>query len=116
MSHLSRAFGLELIELVLTTHSKLFLNLPEFSFLLKDRVCPLVIKCFRFRIEFQHTLRLVRIVGAFVSKFCHLLVTECEVLLARLLKMLDPEHQPFWVQTIALEVFRTFCENEKLLK
>lgn len=51
---LSRAFGLELIELIITNYSKLFLTLDEFSFLLKDKLCPLVIKSFRFRV---HNLR-----------------------------------------------------------
>lgn len=50
---LSRAFGLELIELILNNYSKIFLNLEEFSFLLKDRVCPLVIKSFRFKVPRQ---------------------------------------------------------------
>lgn len=54
---LSRAFGLELIELVISSYSKLFLN-QEFSFLLKDRVCPLVIKSFRFRVCFVFPLLL----------------------------------------------------------
>lgn len=57
-----------------------------------------------YKVEFQHTLRLVRIVSAFVCKFCHILATECEVLLSRLINLLDSSDNPFWMQTIALEV------------
>ena len=41
-----RAFGLDLLETALSSSSELFFKHTDFAFLLKDRVCALVIKLF----------------------------------------------------------------------
>jgi hypothetical protein len=41
-----RMYVLELVEAALRSHPEVFLKRPEFSHLLKERVCPFVIKFF----------------------------------------------------------------------
>lgn len=55
LTEMTRTFGLELIETSLTTCPALFPLHPEFSFLLKERVCALVIKLFSPTVK-VHTL------------------------------------------------------------
>ena len=123
-----KTFGLELIESVLNTHARIFLEVipakfrrnlpsqvPEFSVLLKDRICPVVIKTFRLSSDFPSVLRLIRIVSTFIRHFSGLLVTDCEVFIAKLIKMMDP-HNSLWNQTIAVEVFKGICENSQVVR
>jgi hypothetical protein len=124
---ISKTFGLELIESVLNTHARIFLEVfqgyfqciylqvPEFSLLLKDRICPVVIKTFRMSNDFPSVLRLIRIVSTFIRHFSGLLVTDCEVFIAKLIKMMDP-HNALWNQTIAVEVFKGICENSLVVR
>lgn len=50
---MTRTFGLELLEIVLTNFPKIFYQHEEFLFLLKEKVCPLVIKLFSPNIKYK---------------------------------------------------------------
>ncbi|XP_053204824.1 protein MON2 homolog isoform X2 [Panonychus citri] len=50
---MTRTFGLELLESIFTNFSDIFLRHEEFSFLLKEKVCPLVIKLFSPNIKYK---------------------------------------------------------------
>ena len=43
---MKKSFCLEMIENLLEQYSVLFLNIPQFNFLLKEKVCNIVIKLF----------------------------------------------------------------------
>ena len=53
MTEMTRTFGLELLETVLAQFSTVFHKNAEFSFLLKERVCALVIKLFSPNIKYR---------------------------------------------------------------
>uniref|UniRef100_A0A7N6ALB8 Protein MON2 homolog n=1 Tax=Anabas testudineus TaxID=64144 RepID=A0A7N6ALB8_ANATE len=109
MTEMTRTFGLELLESVLNDFPGVFLEHQEFSFLLKERVCPLVIKLFSPNIKFRQgsssaaspapvekpyfpiCMRLLRVVSVLIKHFYTLLVTECEIFLSLLVKFLDGE-------------------------
>ena len=138
MTEMTRTFGLELLEAVLTAFPEIFQSHSEFSFLLKERVCPLVIKLFSPSLKYRQGLppppspapvekpfypivmRLLRIVSSLIKKYYALLTTECEIFLSLLIKFLDPE-KPGWQRCLALEVLhklstqptliRSFCES-----
>ena len=65
--------------------------------------------------DYPSIVRLIRIVAVFIKNFSGILITECEVFISRLIKMLDP-HTPLWNQVIALEVFKGFCENHAVIR
>uniref|UniRef100_A0A0L8I109 Mon2/Sec7/BIG1-like HUS domain-containing protein n=1 Tax=Octopus bimaculoides TaxID=37653 RepID=A0A0L8I109_OCTBM len=138
MTEMTRTFGLELLESVLTTFSNIFLHHPEFSFMLKERVCPLVIKLFSPSLKYRQgvppppspapvekpffpiVMRLLRIVSVLIKYYYQLLVTECEIFLSLLVKFLEPEKSS-WQRCLTLEVLhkltvqpgllRSFCES-----
>lgn len=138
MTEMTRTFGLELLEAILTAFPEIFHTHSEFSFLLKERVCPLIIKLFSPSLKYRQGLpappspapvekpfypivmRLLRIVSSLIKKYYSLLTTECEIFLSLLVKFLDPE-KPGWQRCLALEVLhklsiqppliRSFCES-----
>eukprot|EP01114_Cavostelium_apophysatum_P016981 TRINITY_DN4944_c0_g1_i2.p1 TRINITY_DN4944_c0_g1~~TRINITY_DN4944_c0_g1_i2.p1 ORF type:complete len:1482 (+),score=384.90 TRINITY_DN4944_c0_g1_i2:202-4647(+) len=112
---ISKPFGLELIESVLQSHFYLFQQNQEFCMLVRDRICPLIIKSYKLNGDFPSVLRITRIVAVFVKHFNNVLITECEVFLTKLMKMMDSSN-PLWLRLVALEVIKSFCENPQTLK
>jgi len=131
MKTMTRTFGLELMESILRHYPKAFLDHPEFSFLLKERVCPLIIKLFSPNIKYKQggpttptiiekpifsvSVRLLRIVSVLIKQFYTLLVTECEIFLSLLVKFLDGD-KPFWQRALALEVLQSLCVQPQILR
>ncbi|XP_043280380.1 protein MON2 homolog isoform X2 [Venturia canescens] len=133
ITEMTRTFGLELLESVLTNFSSVFFKHPEFSFLLKERVCALVIKLFSPNIKYRNSvpasmqpatpldkpyfpisMRLLRVVSILVQKYHSLLVTECEIFLSLIVKFLDPDKPP-WQRALALEVLHKMTVHTDLL-
>ncbi|KAF2885713.1 hypothetical protein ILUMI_20486 [Ignelater luminosus] len=133
MTEMTRTFGLELLESVLTQFSVVFFKNAEFSFLLKERVCALVIKLFSPNIKYRNTIpasiqqatpfdkpyfpismRLLRVVSILIQKYHSLLVTECEIFLSLIVKFLDPD-KPTWQRSLALEVLHKMTIQPELL-
>ncbi|KAI5726742.1 hypothetical protein M8J76_007765 [Diaphorina citri] len=134
MTEMTRTFGLELLESILINYPSVFYKHPEFSFLLKERVCALVIKLFSPNIKYRNnalsssgssqqnapldkpyfpiSVRLLRVVSILVQKY-H--VTECEIFLSLIIKFLDPD-KPVWQRSLALEVLHKLCVQTELLK
>ncbi|XP_044741500.1 protein MON2 homolog isoform X2 [Chrysoperla carnea] len=138
MTEMTRTFGLELLESVLANFAAVFYKHPEFSFLLKERVCALVIKLFSPNIKYrsgqsaslqhqhQHvtpldkpyfpiSMRLLRVVSILIQKYHSLLITECEIFLSLIVKFLDPD-KPSWQRALALEMLHRMTVQPELLK
>ncbi|XP_072124342.1 protein MON2 homolog isoform X2 [Mobula birostris] len=133
MTEMTRTFGLELLESVLNDFPRVFLEHQEFSFLLKERVCPLVIKLFSPNIKFRQgtstpssptpvekpyfpiCMRLLRVVSVLIKHFYGLLVTECEIFLSLLVKFLDGD-KPQWLRAVAVECIHRLCMQPQLLR
>ncbi|XP_018610506.2 protein MON2 homolog isoform X2 [Scleropages formosus] len=134
MTEMTRTFGLELLESVLNDFPQVFLQHQEFSFLLKERVCPLVIKLFSPNIKFRQgsspaapssapvekpyfpiCMRLLRVVSVLIKHYYSLLVTECEIFLSLLVKFLDGE-KPQWLRAVAVESIHRLCVQPHLLR
>uniref|UniRef100_A0A3B3QB26 Protein MON2 homolog n=1 Tax=Paramormyrops kingsleyae TaxID=1676925 RepID=A0A3B3QB26_9TELE len=133
MTEMTRTFGLELLESVLNDFPEVFLQQTEFCFLLKERVCPLVIKLFSPNIKFRQggggaaspaatekpyfpiCMRLLRVVSVLIKHYYSLLVTECEIFLSLLVKFLDGE-KPQWLRAVAVESIHRLCVQPHLLR
>ncbi|RUS78226.1 hypothetical protein EGW08_013995 [Elysia chlorotica] len=93
MTEMTRTFGLELLEAVLVGYPQIFTKHEEFSFMVKERVCPLVIKLFSPSLKYRQGLppapspapvekpffpivmRLLRIVAVLIKNYYPLLVS-----------------------------------------
>ncbi|KAF9950982.1 hypothetical protein BGZ70_001157 [Mortierella alpina] len=116
LSSISRTFGLELIESVLTNHFHLFKQHTEFASLLRERVCPLIIKNFSDKHDFPQTMRLMRVVYILIKQFHEILAIECEIFLSMLIKLLEPENSILWQRVLAMEIFRGICGDNALMR
>ncbi|KAG0202741.1 hypothetical protein BGX28_004846 [Mortierella sp. GBA30] len=116
LTSISRTFGLELIESVLTNHFHLFKQHTEFASLLRERVCPLIIKNFSDKHDFPQTMRLMRVVYILIKQFHEILAIECEIFLSMLIKLLEPENGVLWQRVLAMEIFRGICGDNSLMR
>ncbi|GAM18604.1 hypothetical protein SAMD00019534_017790 [Acytostelium subglobosum LB1] len=115
LSTLTHATGMELIEMVLSAHQIIFLEIEEFRYLLKDKICPLLIKALRMKLSFANSVRLMRVITQFISKYGRIMVAETDVLLTKMIRMMDSDN-PQWMQVLALESFKVYCEDAALLR
>ncbi|KAJ3326711.1 hypothetical protein HDU76_012716, partial [Blyttiomyces sp. JEL0837] len=113
---MSKTLGLELIDSVIASHPKLFIEHMELMTLLKERVCPLVIKSFSERNDFSMTSRLLRVMYVIIKNFNDQLVMECEICLSMLIKLLEPDTAAAWQRALVLEVIRNLCSTEGFLR
>ncbi|GMR48422.1 hypothetical protein PMAYCL1PPCAC_18617 [Pristionchus mayeri] len=131
LQEMSRTLGLELIETLLHSFPSVFFKHEEFTRLLREIVCPLVIRLFSPNIKntnlstltstalaqaraianstgsadrtnFPLAMRLVRLIVILVNIYHQKLVTECEIFLSQLIRFLDADRSP-WQRAIALE-------------
>ncbi|XP_017107261.2 protein MON2 homolog [Drosophila bipectinata] len=134
MTEMTRTFGLELLEAVLTNFSAVFHESNDFRLLLKERVCALVIKLFSPNVKhrqlpapsngnapaaaekpyFPISMRLLRLVAVLIQKYHTILVTECEIFLSLIIKFLDPD-KPSWQRALALEVIHKLVTRSSLI-
>ncbi|XP_030384078.1 protein MON2 homolog isoform X2 [Scaptodrosophila lebanonensis] len=134
MTEMTRTFGLELLEAVLSSFSAVFHENNDFRLLLKERVCALVIKLFSPNVKhrqlpaqnngnaavpadkphFPISMRLLRLVAILIQKYHTILVTECEIFLSLIIKFLDPD-KPHWQRALALEVIHKLVTRSTLM-
>jgi hypothetical protein len=129
---MNKMLGLELIEATLKNHTSVFLQRPEFSGLVKERVCPLTIKLFSpssntkdlsfsssltqmDKPNFPLFVRLVRILVILVSNFFSQLITECEIFLSLLVKFMETD-RPGWQQILSVEAINILFVNDHIVE
>lgn len=112
---LPKTFALELIESVLTNYHDLFRRHNELLVLLQHHLCPLLLKLMSDRPLFPLTLRATRVVFILLKQFSTELVTEAEVFLSLLIKIIGGESEsgssegaarPLWMRVLAMEIIR----------
>ncbi|KAG8975493.1 hypothetical protein FRC05_005562 [Tulasnella sp. 425] len=123
LQSLPKTFALELIESVLTNYHALFRKRAEFLLLLRHHLCPMLLKSMSERPLFPLTLRSTRVVFLLLKQFCRELVTEAEVFLMLLVKIISGEAdgetsgaRPGWMRVLAMEIMRGVCSDAELLR
>ncbi|VDL89401.1 unnamed protein product [Schistocephalus solidus] len=145
LDSISRLLGLELIESILINYHSIFAKEKEFTYLLKERVCPLVIKLLSPTLpsdlahakstassvgdsaggsiagasisasEFSINVRLYRIILLLCSKYFNYLNTECEVFLSSINRIIEGDYTS-WRKALAMEVFFKVISQPDLLQ
>lgn len=135
ITEITRTLILELIETILTHYPPIFHCHSEFRYLLKERVSPLVIKLFSPGAKhsnpssglsnsasstydsayFPLIARLLRVVCILIRHYFSLLITECEIFLSLLIKLLEPD-KPVWQRSLAIECIHKIIIHQNLIK
>ncbi|KRX88453.1 Protein MON2 -like protein, partial [Trichinella pseudospiralis] len=135
---MTRTLGLDLIEKILNDNQQLFSETPVFTFLLKESVCPLIIRLFSFNLKgvpiegavqenlhvvesvqekpyFPIAVRLLRLVNTLNCSYSKVLITECEIFLSLMIRFIDQDKLP-WQRILVLELIERLVSNCDLLK
>ncbi|KRZ71166.1 Protein MON2 -like protein [Trichinella papuae] len=134
---MTRTLGLDLIEKILNDNQQLFSETPVFTFLLKESVCPLIIRLFSFNLKgvpiegaqenlhvvesvqekpyFPITVRLLRLVNTLNCSYSKVLITECEIFLSLMIRFIDHDKLP-WQRILVLELIERLVSNCDMLK
>lgn len=135
LTEITRTLILELIETILTHYAPVFHSHSEFRYLLKERVSPLIIKLFSPGAKHSNTggssssaanatydsayfpliARLLRVVCILIRFYFTLLITECEIFLSLLIKLLEPD-KPVWQRSLAIECLHKIIIQQNLIK
>ncbi|BGP27996.1 Endocytosis and vacuole integrity protein [Rhodotorula toruloides] len=141
---LSRTFGLELVESIVSGFGGIVRTHPELLLVLRAHLCPLLIRFLSspphstlssstsFNFSFALTLRLTRVVFLLLKQFSDLLTLESEVFLTMFVRVIGPgdrgegegghpagpaagQNSPLWMRVLALEIFRGLCSDFGLM-
>ncbi|GAA6010582.1 hypothetical protein JCM10207_007749 [Rhodosporidiobolus poonsookiae] len=141
---LSRTFGLELVESIVSGFGGVVRTHPELLLVLRAHLCPLLIRFLSspphstlssstsFAFSFPLTLRLTRVVFLLLKHFSDLLTLESEVFLTMFVRVIGPgdkgegegghpagptggQNSPLWMRVLALEIFRGLCGDFTLM-
>ncbi|KAI8904684.1 guanine nucleotide exchange factor in Golgi transport N-terminal-domain-containing protein [Gorgonomyces haynaldii] len=107
---MSRTFGLELLELVISSCPKIVMQ-PEMLKLVKEQICPLVIKLFSEKPDFYLYIRLFRLSNAIIKHFNALLIMPCEIFMNLYNKILIGEGTQVWQAILVLESYKSICAD-----
>ncbi|KAL8279821.1 hypothetical protein RQP46_007671 [Phenoliferia psychrophenolica] len=137
---LSRTFGLELVESIVSGFGPVVRTHPELLLVLRAHLCPLLIRFLSSppttpasngHFSFPLTLRLTRVVFLLLKQFSDLLPLEAEVFLSMFVRVIGPGDRgdgegghpagpgvgstPLWMRVLALEIFRGLCGDFGLM-
>jgi len=110
-----QAFGLELIESVLTNHANIFLEHSEQAYVLRTRVMPFIISSLSEKTTFAVTVRIVRILYTLLRRHLSILANEGEMALTLLMHMLDHD-TALWKRSLCMEVLRGIFSEAALIR
>ncbi|KAJ3064875.1 hypothetical protein HDU98_011758 [Podochytrium sp. JEL0797] len=113
---MSKGLCLELIESILSEHHKIFQLHTALLSLVKERVCPLVMRSFSDKAEFPLLVRLVRVTHTVTKHFHQTLPMECEVFLSLYIKLLETENGPLWTRVLILESVKGLAATDGLIR
>lgn len=125
LSSLSRTFGLELIESILSGYEGVVKAHPELLHLLRHSLHPLILRLQSEKPTFAVALRICRLLYVLIRSYADELPTEVETYLLWLIRMgagdedERKEHRkdtPPWLHVLALEILRGICGDPALLR
>jgi hypothetical protein len=82
--------------------------------LVRERICPTIIKYFSEKAEFALTVRLMRVCKVLVKHFHKPLAMQCEVFLSLFSKILESGTFPNWQRVLVLECYKSFSNDGAL--
>ena len=116
VKEMSKSYGLELIESILIQNPSLFKTYEPLSKLLKQKMCPLLIKSWSEKSEYALTVRLMRVSQVLIRYFHDFLIMETEILISLFKKILESEASLYWQKILVLELYKFICSDAAILR
>lgn len=122
ISSVQRTFALDILEFILSNYVVVFRTLLPYEQVLHHQICSLLMTSIRTNTELEGEVgepyfrRLVlRSVAHIIRHYSKSLVTESEVFLSMLVKVISLD-MPLWHRILVLEILRGFCVEARTLK
>ncbi|GLT63980.1 hypothetical protein SLA2020_365010 [Shorea laevis] len=122
VNSLQRTFVLDILEFILSNYVAVFRTLVPYEQVLQHQICSLLMTSIRTNSEFEgesgepYFRRLVlRSVAHIIRLYSASLITECEVFLSMLVKVIFLD-LPLWHRILVLEILRGFCVEARTLR
>ncbi|KAE8010084.1 hypothetical protein FH972_006478 [Carpinus fangiana] len=122
VNSLQRTFVLDILEFILSNYVAVFRTLVPYEQVLQHQICSLLMTSIRTNSEFEgeagepYFRRLVlRSVAHIIRLYSSSLITECEVFLSMLVKVIFLD-LPLWHRILVLEILRGFCVEARTLR
>ncbi|KAH7543199.1 hypothetical protein FEM48_Zijuj02G0158400 [Ziziphus jujuba var. spinosa] len=122
VNSLQRPFVLDILEFILSNYVAVFRTLIPYEQILRHQICSLLMTSIRTNAEVEGEAgepsfrRLVlRSVAHIIRLYSSSLITECEVFLSMLLKVIFLD-LPLWHRILVLEILRGFCVEARTLR
>lgn len=113
--NIDREFCLEIIESGLSQNQILFKSCLPLLFLVKELVCPFLIKLFSEKLNFIYSCRLVKLIKTLFEDYHPYIVMESEIFLSILCKLLESKETIIWYRALILECFREITIKSKFI-
>lgn len=111
---LNQAFGLNLVEALLSNHGELFTTHPELAHILQAQLMPLVTRILSDRLAFPTAVRVYRILCILLREHIDTISVECEIPLSLLHHSLDSDSSTPWKRALTMEVYRVIYSTPNL--
>ncbi|XP_028101923.1 protein MON2 homolog isoform X2 [Camellia sinensis] len=122
VSYIQRTFALDILEFILSNYVVVFRTLVPYEQVLRHQICSLLMTSLRTNAELEgeagepYFRRLVlRSVSHLIRFYSSTLITECEVFLSMLVKVISLD-LPLWHRILVLELLRGFCVEARTLR
>lgn len=122
VNSIQRIFMLDILEFILSNYVAVFRTLVPYGQVLQHQICSLLMTSIRINSEFEGEAgepsfrRLVlRSVAHIIRLYSSSLITECEVFLSMLVKVIFLD-LPLWHRILVLEILRGFCVEARTLR
>ncbi|WOG82786.1 hypothetical protein DCAR_0101954 [Daucus carota subsp. sativus] len=122
ITSIQRTFALDILEFILSNYVVVFRTLLPYEQVLHHQICSLLMTSIRTNTELEGEVgepyfrRLVlRSVAHIIRHYSNSLVTESEVFLSMLVKVISLD-MPLWHRILVLEILRGFCVEARTLK
>ncbi|KAK4596244.1 hypothetical protein RGQ29_014332 [Quercus rubra] len=122
VNSLQRTFVLDILEFILSNYVAVFRTLIPYEQVLQHQICSLLMTSIRTNSELEgeagepYFRRLVlRSVAHIIRLYSSSLITECEVFLSMLVKVIFLD-LPLWHRILVLEILRGFCVEARTLR
>ncbi|KAL7239326.1 hypothetical protein ACSBR2_005270 [Camellia fascicularis] len=122
VSYIQRTFALDILEFILSNYVVVFRALVPYEQVLRHQICSLLMTSLRTNAELEgeagepYFRRLVlRSVSHLIRLYSSTLITECEVFLSMLVKVISLD-LPLWHRILVLELLRGFCVEARTLR
>jgi hypothetical protein len=113
-SSVNHLIAAEVIDVVIDSHSSLFLSQEQFLSILEENICTVLLKSLRAGVTFPFTLRITRMIITICLIYLKKFPREIELFLSMLFKMTESDFL-LWQRVIALEAVKILSENESLI-